>query len=670
MASYNYDESGNMALYFIITVLFIVLVPLTLSFLSSSSSEAVAFSSLFYEHAVTSGCECGPCMQQRERIRKRETGSLLRPKFTRKGVFTLVGWIVFALLSYKVANAVVENKIYNPYEILGLKLGVSEKEIKSHFKKLSRLYHPDKVKISANETAESVAARFVDITKAYKSLTDVNIRKNYEDYGHPDGRQEITMGIALPRWIVEAQNNIWVLGIYGLVFGVSLPMLVGRWWFGNRQKTKDGIDAQTAARFFKSLTEASGIDEVVGALGKAVEWERTGKKGGLAELEALEKAIDAKIGQRWKDVRLLVEGGENDGRWRTLVLLHAHLLRLEVKDAGLKREQADLLLRTPGLLNALLNISMARNWFIPTMAVMQLHAYLAQAVLPASGKVKYAQLPGIGQDDIKAIPEDVEDINDYVHVLEEKSDGRLRDVKKAAERWGRLEIVEVSFKVIGERIITPSAYVLLVVKLRLSPPSDTPQENGEAKEEGGQTATEADVAKDEEFLNSNKDFEDLPPSAQGSGWAHAPYWPGNRRPGWWIVIADEKLNKVVVPPMKIADVPFSDPKSSRNYRSYKLRFQAPPGVGLFTWRVHIVSDTLIGEDAVKDVQLKIDDVSALEPDEHGEEDEISEPEEDTLAGQMAAMRGGSVKKSKRESDDESSTDDDEVDGSDSSSDSD
>ena len=30
MASYNYDESGNMALYFIITVLSIILVPFTL----------------------------------------------------------------------------------------------------------------------------------------------------------------------------------------------------------------------------------------------------------------------------------------------------------------------------------------------------------------------------------------------------------------------------------------------------------------------------------------------------------------------------------------------------------------------------------------------------------------------------------------------------------------
>lgn len=63
-------------------------------------------------------------------------------------------------------------------------------------------------------------------------------------------------------------------------------------------------------------------------------------------------------------------------------------------------------------------------------------------------------------------------------------------------------------------------------------------------------------------------------------------------------------------------------------------------------------------------------MSALNEDEQDAEDEISEPEEDTLAGQMAAMRGGSVKKATVESDDESSTDDDNAENSDSSSDSD
>jgi hypothetical protein len=89
----------------------------------------------------------------------------------------------------------------------------------------------------------------VDITKAYKSyvatscfgvphfqafahtftsLTDETIRRNWELYGHPDGRQEVSMGIALPQWIIEGKNNIWVLGMYGIVFGGVLPFLVVR----------------------------------------------------------------------------------------------------------------------------------------------------------------------------------------------------------------------------------------------------------------------------------------------------------------------------------------------------------------------------------------------------------------------------------------------------------
>jgi translocation protein SEC63 len=55
----------------------------------------------------------------------------------------------------------------------------------------------------------------------------------------------------------------------------------------------------------------------------------------------------------------------------------------------------------------------------------------------------------------------------------------------------------------------------------------------------------------------------------------------------------------------------------------------------------------------------------------GAEDEISEPEEDSLAGQMAMMRGGSVKKTQVESDEEDDSDtdgDDKDDSSDSDSD--
>lgn len=126
----------------------------------------------------------------------------------------------------------------------------------------------------------------------------------------------------------------------------------------------------------------------------------------------------------------------------------------------------------------------------------------------------------------------------------------------------------------------------------------------------------------------------------------------------------------MVPPLKIAEIPYSQPGEGRDYRSYKIQFQGPPNTGLFTWKVYIVSDTFVGEEACVDISLKIEDPPAA--DDQQSDDEISEPDEDTLAGQMAAMRGGPVKKIREneESDDESSTDDDQADSSDSDSDSD
>jgi translocation protein SEC63 len=65
----------------------------------------------------------------------------------------------------------------------------------------------------------------------------------------------------------------------------------------------------------------------------------------------------------------------------------------------------------------------------------------------------------------------------------------------------------------------------------------------------------------------------------------------------------------------------------------------------------------------------VEEFTALNAEEQHREDEISDPEEDSLAGQMAAMRGGPIKKRQEESD-ESSTDEDEAVAHDSSSDSD
>ena len=109
-------------------------------------------------------------------------------------------------------------------------------------------------------------------------------------------------------------------------------------------------------------------------------------------------------------------------------------------------EQSELLLQTPLLLSALLNISISRNWLIPTLAVMRFHAYLVQAFLPGFERTSFAQLPGIQFDEVTKLAPEAEDIGDFIDALEKKEDNRAIDVKKAVKKWGRAEIVDATFK--------------------------------------------------------------------------------------------------------------------------------------------------------------------------------------------------------------------------------
>ncbi|KAI1788927.1 translocation protein sec63 [Ganoderma leucocontextum] len=653
MAKHNYDETGNMVAYFVFTFLSVFLVPYTLVSFSASKPPSI------------SGCQCQHCIAQREHIRKREKGSLLSPKLRRRTFVLLVGWSIMAFFAYKIWTTENISKVYNPFEILDISTSSTTKEIKSHFKKLSRKFHPDKVKLAVNETMEMVEAKFVEITKAYKSLTDETIRENWEKYGHPDGRQEVTTGLALPPWVAD---NVWVLAAYGLIFGGALPAIVGRWWFGNMEKTKDGVHARSAATFFKTLSEESSMDEVTTSLGKAFEYELPAKVGKAeTELDHLESLIKEKLAGKWGELVRLAEvvPGEHDTRRRAFILLYAHFLRVPVQNATLQKEQTTLLLQTPTLLNSMLNITTSRNWLLPTIAAMRLHAYITQALLPSKVDLKAAQLPGIQQSDAAAFSKSESgDFSDAVSSLSASDSSELGNAQKALERLGQTEIVDASFKVIGERFVTPSSFVHLLVKLRVVPLG---QDGKAAAVPKRDKETEK---RDHEFLLSKKEMEDPPNGEYSSQYAHAPYWPANRKPSWWIVLADVKSNKVVVPPMKITDVPVANPQRGTDYRSYKIQFQAPQNVGLFTWKVVVINDTFVGDEASRDVVLKIDDPAVLDADDANDDDDISDPEEDSLAGQMALMRGGSVKMlpgEEEDDDDESSTDDDEEEESDDSS---
>jgi translocation protein SEC63 len=146
----------------------------------------------------------------------------------------------------------------------------------------------------------------------------------------------------------------------------------------------------------------------------------------------------------------------------------------------------------------------------------------------------------------------------------------------------------------------------------------------------------------------------------------------NRKPTWSIFIGDHKLNRVFVAPHKFTDM------GPNQVRTVRMSFQAPPGPGLYTFQVYVMSDSFVGTDAQKDLRVRLssfrlsrlgttDSFSPLafeqmkvEPPTMGgelvgEEDDISEPDEDTIAGQMALMKGQAVRRAPRDSDEDDDT---------------
>lgn len=172
----------------------------------------------------------------------------------------------------------------------------------------------------------------------------------------------------------------------------------------------------------------------------------------------------------------------------------------------------------------MLNISVSRNWLQPTLAVMRLHAYLAQAIQPGQETLKLAQFPGVSPEEASSLAltgvNAKDPVSNLIDTLQAKSDDRVAEIKKAASQWGRIELVSATFRVYGERLITPQAFINLVLKVRLSPPA-SPQEhaNGQAEADA-----ESEERRENDFLAGKKDKEDLPGDG-GVSYAHAPFWP-------------------------------------------------------------------------------------------------------------------------------------------------
>src|SRR5512146_3564300 len=65
------------------------------------------------------------------------------------------------------------------YEVLGLRRGASDQDVKRAYRKLARRYHPD-----VNPGDKAAEGKFKECAEAYEVLSDADKRRQYDQFGH------------------------------------------------------------------------------------------------------------------------------------------------------------------------------------------------------------------------------------------------------------------------------------------------------------------------------------------------------------------------------------------------------------------------------------------------------------------------------------------------------
>lgn len=593
---YTFDEGGVAFYYFLATVIALYVIPKTIKLLWSSFAP---------EKVMPSGparlvCICEKCTEKESG----KTNTKGAP--TKFNLWLAIGWAAFATcIALALKNTKEETKLFDPFEILNISSSSSDSQIRKAFKRLSLKFHPDKAKEESERAVHE--KKFLEITRAYRALTDETARKNWEEYGNPDGPKSYSLGIALPSWLVDSKYNLIVVLVYMLMFGVGLPMVVKSIWEKSKEYTRDNILHSSMQYFYKEMKDAMSIRRILDVVCGADEF----KENVLSadRLSALIVLINENSSEPY-DTSKKVASSQSSASAHAL--LFAHMVRAPMSQED--RSEADkVVLKTIRLLNGIYQISIAKKWPICAMNCMSLSALLVQGLWENSSPL--LQLPYLKADILKHCntkKRQVKTIKDVIDMDEEERSALFRDLSESqvknlvsvAKQMPLILCKSAEFKMLGQEQVNPGGLVTCLINLELVTfgklkerlDSANKQEDTTDSEAEGPIAFEFDedgniteggkvrFATQDEVLNR------LAP-------VHAPYFPVDKRPGWWVILMTRNMSHMVAPPVRVNDL--------IDRKTVSLQFAAPPRPGKYPFTLIVRSDCLLGIDIQREVDLNV-----------------------------------------------------------------
>ncbi|ETL28203.1 hypothetical protein F441_18890 [Phytophthora nicotianae CJ01A1] len=435
-----------------------------------------------------------------------------------------------------------EIKSFDPFAILGIAAGATEREIKRAYRKMSLLYHPDK-----NQGDAVAEQKFMLVAKAYEALTDEVAKANYEKYGNPDGRQALQLSIGLPTFLLDPENHNLVLFLYLIILVVAIPSCVALWYSHSKKYGDSMIMYDTYGFYNFAMSQHSHPRMLPEILAGSAEFREIPRRASDdAELGALFK--------KFKQSDMMAKPKYNHPAIaKANLLLHAHFLR-EKLSPTLQGDLNMMLKKAIQLVDGMLEISVMKSWLQTTLNLMEMQQFLTQGLWFKDPP--FLQLPHLTESEVKHIvtgKNAVRSMHQYIAMKPEERKGLSglseedrQEVTTVLDMMPHMEL-QISIGVEDEEFIAEGDIMTVTVKLTRK------------------NVKEGDTC-------------DL---------VYAPRFPHPKMERWYCIVGDVKMNHLHA---------FAKMTSQERVVEQKLQLQAPPKAGTYQLDIFVKSDSYIGMD--------------------------------------------------------------------------
>mmetsp|Transcript_174176 Transcript_174176/g.423737 ORF Transcript_174176/g.423737 Transcript_174176/m.423737 type:complete len:684 (-) Transcript_174176:52-2103(-) len=277
-------------------------------------------------------------------------------------------------------------KRFDPFDILEVSAGSSAQDIKKAYRKLSLIYHPDK-----NPDDPLAASRFIQITKAYQALTDEIAKRNWEKYGNPDGPQTTKVGIGLPRFLLQKENNLMILITFFFFLILVVPITFICYYQRTKNFAANGVMIDTLQFLGYYVSESTRLKAGPELLGASAESRSMAIRP--TDHEQIQKLAGQVVEHKRRSFALPIVMKNQFLVWAHMQRRH-HLLTPE-----LRSDCDELLKHAMKITQAMIEIACMREWFATAQAMLDFRRCLVQALDVRSSQL--LQVPHFKQDTLE-----------------------------------------------------------------------------------------------------------------------------------------------------------------------------------------------------------------------------------------------------------------------------